>query len=174
MPHHVDIVVEHLDAERAYDRHATHIYSLARQFGNAKAAGHLTVRAFSGVFASPDALPVDAPCVPARLAAEVHRRGVASLRADTGSRKLEGAMSSAELETVLRGRAGSAAETALSEIPRAQRTAIIFAYYGGYTAAEIAARLHRSKRTVKIQLGMGLAGLQCTLERTDDELPSVA
>lgn len=63
----------------------------------------------------------------------------------------------------------SVMQTALGQLPAAQRQTIELAYYGGLTHAEIAARLGEPVGTVKSRMRMGLLRLRDLLKAGEEE-----
>ena len=101
-----------------------------------------------------------------------HRRAVDRVRAVQASRRrdlLAGAREQAssgpaveeEVELLIDG---SAAVAGLSELPAAQRQALVLAYFGGYTQSEIAVLLATPLGTIKTRLRDGLTRLRTVLE----------
>jgi RNA polymerase sigma-70 factor (ECF subfamily) len=66
---------------------------------------------------------------------------------------------------VERAERGRAVRDALGALPPAQREAVVLAYWGGLTAAEIACRAGVPLGTAKSRVRLGLAGMRAELER---------
>ena len=67
-------------------------------------------------------------------------------------------------QDALRGAAGAEVQHALASLSDAQREAIVFAYYVGYTQQEIAKRLRVPLGTVKTRMRDGMLRLRAALE----------
>lgn len=160
------------DFSSAYDQHARGVYLAAyRILGNAAQAQDVTQDVFLRVWRRPGRFDARRGNLGTYLrlmarsrALDVWREGQAAGRA-SDRLKLVVAADRGESDerpevTVERGRERNAVRTALRRLPFSQREALVLAYWGGLTAAEIAERSDVPLGTAKSRIRLGLAKLR--------------
>lgn len=103
-----------------------------------------------------------------------HRRAVDRVRSSRAARRRDLAAGARELARTHAGVDdevalmidGGRAVRGLDELPEAQRSALVLAYFGGYTQSEISALVGAPLGTVKTRIRDGLTRLRTALEAT--------
>ena len=154
------------DLERLYDRHKAIAYGLAfRMLGEQTAAEDVVQEAFLAAWRARGRYDAAKGGLRGWLLTIVRNRAIDRLRHD---RLVPVEVLEPETADLLAGDSGDPAtlgperlwiRKALTLLPEAQRRAILLAYFGGYTQAQIARRTGQPHGTVKGQLRLGLLKL---------------
>lgn len=153
------------DLERLYDDHRGIAYGLAfHMLREQGAAEDVVQEAFLSVWRSRGRFDPVKGSLKGWLLAIVRNRAIDRLRHDrlTPTEELEPELTNLEDDAGDPARLGPERlwiRSALSLLPPAQRRAILLAYFGGYTHAEIARRTGQALGTVKGQLRLALSKL---------------
>lgn len=159
--------------EVVYDRHAGPAFSLAyRMAGERGAAEEMTQEAFISVWRSRQRYDPTRGSVRSWVLGVVHNRAIdalrrsqrhASRRADADHLEELPDRQESTPAQVERQEDARAVRDALDDLPGEQTKVIELAYYGGFTANEIAAMLETPLGTVKSRMRLGLDKLRRTL-----------
>lgn len=174
--------------ERAYDEHGRGVYAAAmRILGNPAQAQDVTQDVFLRVWRRPGAFDARRGELGPYLrlmarsrALDVWREGQAAGRASDRLKVVaageEPRTEDAPAASAERDEARALVRAALGKLPRAQREALVLAYWGGMTADEIARRSQVPLGTAKSRIRLGLAKLreECTGLLDDERLAAPA
>jgi RNA polymerase sigma-70 factor (ECF subfamily) len=142
-----------------YARYGGSVYDLARRLCEPSAAEEVVREVFLALWHSPMDFDPARGSLVSHLLADAHSRSAVVLRADTARRTREAAISAEELEFVVMNIGTREEPTVdLSDLPDAERRAVILAYFGGFTYQQVAAALDQSDQIVKAHID---AGLRC-------------
>jgi RNA polymerase sigma-70 factor (ECF subfamily) len=157
--------------EMLYDRYGRPVYSLARSLlRDAQAAEEVTQDVFLDIWRAAQTYDAQRGSPRTWILALAHHKSVDALR-----RRRSAAMQLSETMTgddpdvadvvaeTLRRLEGERVRRALAVLSEEQRTALVLAYYGGYTQREIAERLQVPLGTIKTRMRDGLSRLRSTL-----------
>lgn len=154
------------DLERLYDEHKAIAYGLAfKMLGEQTAAEDVVQEAFLAAWRARGRYDAAKGGLRGWLLTIVRNRAIDRLRHD---RLVPVEVLEPETADLLAGDSGDPARLgperlwirkALALLPEAQRRAILLAYFGGYTQAQIARRTGQPHGTVKGQLRLGLMKL---------------
>lgn len=163
----------HQDAlAAAYARHGALVHGLAKRLCGPRQAEDLTQAVFLALWHSPGNFRPSTDSLRSLLLAETHRRAVDLLRADTSRIAWEAGLPPDTLEQMLLATNTDATVTRLlSELPRAERQAIILAYFGGYPRRQVAALLRLPEQTVNASLRTAMEHLHTALTQHGSAAP---
>jgi RNA polymerase sigma-70 factor (ECF subfamily) len=162
-----------------YQRHGTACYRLARQVtANAALAEDAVQEAFTGMWRNPAAYASDrGSSVRSWLLGMTHHKAVDSVRRETSQQRRRQAHAAQRVldppdthdPAAITWRRMRAAEVraAVSELPDAQREALVLAYFGGYTQSEIAEMISVPLGTVKTRTFAAMRRLRLRLAPFD-------
>lgn len=155
-----------------YDRYGRLVFSLAlRVVGDRFGAEEVTQDVFQIVWQQSEGFRASSGTVAAwmigitrhraidRIRTRYHKAGERNTPIDDAAAGALRDSTNVEQEAVMR----SDVRAALSELPSEQRHAIELAYYGGFSATEIASSLGTPVGTVKTRLRLGLSKLRAVL-----------
>jgi RNA polymerase sigma-70 factor (ECF subfamily) len=158
---------------RVYDEHAASVYGAAlRVLGNPATAQDVAQDVFLRVWRRPNAFDARRGDLGAYLrlmarsrALDLWREGQAAGRAGDRLKLVVAAAPAHDErarpdERVVRDEEGGAVRAALSELPEAQREAVVLAYWGGLTAEQVAQRVGVPLGTAKSRIRLGLTRLR--------------
>lgn len=143
----------------AYRRHGAAVYGLIHEMCGPADGEELTTQVFVSLKDTPDLLECDPAILRAHLLSSAHRRAVGFLRTDPRRQGRSTAVSAADAERALLLRVGGPSRRLLRRLPLLERQAVVLAYYGGHTCAQVADLLGRSERDVASYLRIGLTRL---------------
>jgi RNA polymerase sigma-70 factor, ECF subfamily len=149
-----------------YSRHGLSVYSLACRLCQPKAAEDVTHEVFLELWNEPDSFDPHRGSLRSHLLTDAHRRAVNLLRRST-ERAYKTDQSSAHNDReskALSGYVNEAVRTLLTDLTDAQRSAIILAYFGGYTYQQVANRLQQSEKAIKADIRVGLARMRLAMK----------
>ena len=160
-----------------YDRVGRVAYGLAyRVLRDDRLAEDAVQEAFLGVWRTAAGFRAERAKASTWILTLVHRRAVDLVRRE--ERRRADPLDDASLDAATTGSAEDAAwlgferervQTALRQLPDAQREAIELAYYGGYSQSELAERLGMPLGTIKSRMFAGLARLRELLDDRAEE-----
>lgn len=151
--------------EVIYDRYSRSVYSLAwKMLGDAQAALEVTQEVFETIWRGAKAFAPGRGRARTWILAMAHHKSVDAIRRQRvrASEPLSEAHPD-EADTVavaMRRVEAATVRAALATLSEAQRSAVVLAYYGGYTQQEIARRLGVPLGTVKTRIRDGLQKLR--------------
>lgn len=156
----------------AYRRHGGAVHGLARRLlGDDAAAEEVVQEIFLRLWNQPDRFDPDRGSLRSFLLAQSHGRAVDVIRSEESRRRreerdarravdagydLEREVWDLEVSEKIGG--------ALRDLPEDQRSAIVLAYFGGYTYREVAGILGEPEGTVKSRIRSGLSRLRGSLD----------
>jgi RNA polymerase sigma-70 factor (ECF subfamily) len=164
---------QHALAE-AYRRHAGAVHGLARRLlAEDSLAEEVVQEVFLRLWNQPDRFDPDRGSLRSYLLAQAHGRSVDLIRSETARRAREErdahrtAESGYDLEReVWDLEVSDRITNALGGLKEGERSAIVLAYFGGYTYREVATILEEPEGTVKSRIRAGLARLRGVLAET--------
>ena len=157
----------------AYRLHGAEVYSLIHAMCGPSASEYLTAQMFASLLNAPAVLAFDPAILRSHLLALAHHRALEWLRADAVRQSRSRPLSATAAERAAIARAGADARRLLWRLPRRERQAVVLAYFGGHTCAQVAALLGQSEETVSRCLRTGLVrlgGLAATRTEPTDQL----
>lgn len=160
--------------EEIYRRHSGAVYGLACRMRGPQLAEEVTKEVFVALWNGRETYDPERGFLRTNLLLDTHRRAVDALPARTRRRRREAIQLINELaeqdwpDEELGGRIGSETKELLAQVPDRGRSAIVLAYFGGYSCRRIAAILHQREQTIKDLVCAGLLGLRTT-SRSGDE-----
>lgn len=152
----------------AYRRHAGAVHGLARRLlGDDARAEEIVQEVFTRLWDQPERYEAERGTLRAFLLAQTHGRAVDLVRADAARRARE----EREVRKVVTPGTDLEGEVwdlhvseqvreALGELREEERSAIVLAYFGGYTYRQVAEVLDTPEGTVKSRIRAGLARLR--------------
>ncbi len=156
----------------AYRRHGGAVHGLSRRLlGDDAAAEEVVQEIFLRLWNQPDRFDPDRGSLRSFLLAQSHGRSVDVIRSEESRRRreerdarravdagydLEREVWDLEVSEKIGG--------ALRDLPEEQRSAIVLAYFGGYTYREVAGILGEPEGTVKSRIRSGLSRLRGSLD----------
>lgn len=162
--------------ETLYDRYSGLVYSLAcGMLQDAQVAQDVTQDVFLAIWREAEAFDLRRGSLRTWILSLAHHKSV-----DTVRRRRRHAMSPLPdamtddadvIARAMRSAEGADVRAALGELSHDQRTAIVLAYYGGYTQREIADRLGAPLGTIKTRIRDGLLRLRAALGEDVREKP---
>jgi RNA polymerase sigma-70 factor (ECF subfamily) len=165
-------IVEDRDREAfdaLYSRHAAAAYGIARRvLCDAALAEDVVQEVFLGFWTSPERFDPSRGALKTWLLMIVHRRAVDAVRRAVVRRKVDliddlGPPAEDVQDTALRHADADRVRHALSALPESQRQALLLAYWGGHTQAEIADLIGVPIGTVKSRVYTGFQRLRAQL-----------
>jgi RNA polymerase sigma factor (sigma-70 family) len=146
-----------------YNRYALLVYAVAVRLARDPAiAEDVTQEVFVQVWTRPEAFDPAAGTLQAWLAMLARRRAIDAVRR-TARQRRRAAAESGEPETApdpadaaVNAAVHKSVRAAVDALPAAQRTVVLLAYVGGFSAREIAERLGIPEGTAKSRLRLGL------------------
>ncbi|MHB1534573.1 MAG: sigma factor-like helix-turn-helix DNA-binding protein [Acidimicrobiales bacterium] len=148
----------------AYERHGASVYAMVSRLCPVAQAEQVTRKVFLALWHAPEDFPPEGGSLRVPLMAAAHARAVQLLRADGERRALEATMTAEDLEQRVIGPwPPEGALRLLSQLPPAERKAIVLAYFGGYTYEEVASRTDQVGEAVKRDIGVGLRRLRASI-----------
>lgn len=162
--------------EEAYKLHATRVWSAAqRVLGDAAAAEDVVQEVFVRLWQRPGLFDPARGSLEAFLAMMGRSRALDRLRAAGAHarardrlgelRALDPDAEESPADALIRRAEREAVGRAVRRLPPAQRDAVVLAYGGGLSSAEIAARMDVGRATARSRLRLGLGKLRTDLER---------
>lgn len=156
----------------AYRRHGGAVHGLARRLLRDDAAAEEVVQEiFLRLWKQPDRFDPDRGSLRSFLLAQSHGRAVDMIRSEESRRNREErdarrtAVGDYDLEReVWDLEVSDKISGALGTLPEEQRSAIVLAYFGGYTYREVATILGEPEGTVKSRIRAGLTRLRGSLD----------
>lgn len=155
-----------------YRRHGGAVHGLARRLlMDDAAAEEIVQEVFLRLWKQPDRFDPDRGSLRSFLLAQAHGRAVDLIRSEESRRRREErdarrtAHAAYDIEReVWDLEVSDKISGALGELPEEQRSAIVLAYFGGYTYREVASILGEPEGTVKSRIRSGLTRLRGTLD----------
>lgn len=157
-----------------YDRHAAAVYGLARRVLRDPAlAEDVCQEVFLGFWAAPERFDPSRGTLRTWLMVIVHRRSVDVVRRAIARRTVGlgddvGPQTEDAQDTALRRADADSVRLALAALPPTQRQALLLAYWGGHTQAEIADLTGVPIGTVKSRVYTGFRRLRTQLRTPGD------
>lgn len=156
----------------AYRRHGGAVHGLARRLlGDDAAAEEVVQEIFLRLWNQPDRFDPDRGSLRSFLLAQSHGRAVDVIRSEESRRRREerdarrAVDAGYDLEReVWDLEVSERISGALRDLPEEQRSAIVLAYFGGYTYREVAGILGEPEGTVKSRIRSGLGRLRGSLD----------
>ena len=156
----------------AYRRHGGAVHGLARRLlGDDAAAEEVVQEIFLRLWNQPDRFDPDRGSLRSFLLAQSHGRAVDVIRSEESRRRREerdarrAVDAGYDLEReVWDLEVSERISGALRDLPEDQRSAIVLAYFGGYTYREVAGILGEPEGTVKSRIRSGLGRLRGSLD----------
>ena len=152
-----------------YRRHGGAVWAIAKQVCGAGHAEDVCQAVFTDLWSHPEHFDRADGGLRSRLVARAHARAVHIARSHEGDRDRDAQADqtppSADVEVA--GHAGALNEEgrrAIDQLATGEREAILLAYFGGHSSAEIARLLGTLEATVKTNLRKGLLNLRRALE----------
>ncbi len=145
-----------------YRRHGGAMHALAAQICGAELGEDVVREVLLALWRDPDGFDASRSSLRGLLLAQAHTRAVEVVRNDAAMRAGISAtvVRGDRVDTgALAGHVGERAWSALSALPEHERSAIILAYFCGYSCAELAELVGQPQRTVKGWTRAGLVGL---------------
>jgi RNA polymerase sigma-70 factor, ECF subfamily len=157
-----------------YDRYGSSVYSLAWGLvRDAQTAEEVTQDVFMGIWRNAQAFDAQLGTPRSWILSIAHHKSVDALRKQRGPAVVplsDAILDRADvLSEALRSVEQARVHQALAALSADQRTAIVLAYYGGYTQREIAERLAIPLGTVKTRMRDGLLRLRAVLGPSAEE-----
>jgi len=158
-----------------YDRYSRPVYSLAwKMLGDSHAAQEITQEVFEGIWRGAAAYRPGRGTARSWILALAHHKSVDAVR----RQRIRVAEPLPDLPAdapdvvgqVLQRVEGAQVRAALETLSEGQRAVVVLAYYGGYTQAEIAARLGVPLGTVKTRMRDGLLRLRGVLRDVEESV----
>jgi RNA polymerase sigma-70 factor, ECF subfamily len=147
-----------------YRQHGAAAYGVAGRLCGPVQAEEVTRQVFLSLWRSPGDFDPGGGSLRSFLITAAHQGAVELLRADTSGLARETTTSADELEQqVLAKDASGALGSLLSGLPKAERQAIILAYFGGYNRREVATLLRLPAQTANACIRTGVARLRAIL-----------
>jgi RNA polymerase sigma factor (sigma-70 family) len=152
-----------------YGRHAAAAYGIARRvLCDAALAEDVVQDVFLGFWTSPERFDPSRGTLKTWLLMIVHRRSVDAVRRAVVRRKVDliddlGPPAEDVQDTALRHADAAQVRHALAALPESQRQALLLAYWGGHTQAEIADLIGVPLGTVKSRVYTGFQRLRAQL-----------
>jgi RNA polymerase sigma-70 factor (ECF subfamily) len=160
---HLVVAIAHRQVDalaEVYERYGSAVRQLAGRLCSPATADAVTREVFLGVWDEAPTDQVASGSLLGALLSSAHRRSVTVLRAEADRRPREYSMSAADLEQAVMGPWISDELAALlAVLSEDQRMAIVLAYFGGFSAAQVAELLCISERLVATEVTDGLERL---------------
>jgi RNA polymerase sigma-70 factor (ECF subfamily) len=154
-----------------FDLYGGYVFGLARRVtGSETVAEDLTQEVFTHLWLHPFDVDPSRGSVRTYLGVVAHRRSVDWVRSETRRRARDeragrGASTTADISDTATERVVAAhVRAALDQLPEAQRTAVMLAYFEGCSYREVARRLDIPEGTAKSRLRLALARLADLLQ----------
>lgn len=155
----------------AYRRHGGAVFGLSKRLLRDDAlAEEITQEIFLRLWQEPDRFDAARGTLRSFLLAQTHGRSVDLIRSETSRRKREEksphdtVTARYDIENeIIDLETSEEISDALGRLPEEQRSAIVLAYFGGYTYREVARILGDPEGTVKSRIRSGLQGMRGAL-----------
>lgn len=149
----------------AYERYGSAVQAFACRLCGPKQADVFTREVFLSLWESPERFNLRSGVLLWPLQAEVHGRCVDALRADSSPVSRVAPLSTDDLEQRMLGRSTSEElSQLLSKLSEIERTAIMYAYFGGYTRRQVAGLINVREEYVARAINSGLSRLRAAIQ----------
>lgn len=153
-----------------YGRHGAAVFATARRFCGGARAEEVVKDIFVSLWDRPDRYDPVRATLRGFLTMQAHRRAIDQLRSDGPGIEhppapLSGQDGPGSLE-------GDGLDHALAQLPATQRDAIVLAFFGGQSYAEVARLLDQPEGTVRFRIRSGLTKLRLLLADPHPDLAS--
>jgi RNA polymerase sigma-70 factor (ECF subfamily) len=148
---------------RIYDRLGNAVYGLSRQvLKDDGLAQDVTQEIFLRLWNEPQRFDPERGSLRSFLLREAHSRSIEKVRSEEARRQRESRSEFLD-RPVLLSLTSNEVRNALSQLPEAERSAIVLAYYGGHSYREVASVLGAPEGTIKSRIRSGLLKLSSLL-----------
>jgi RNA polymerase sigma-70 factor (ECF subfamily) len=159
---------------RIYDRLGNAVYGLSRQvLKDEGLAQDVTQEIFLRLWNEPQRFDPERGSLRSFLLREAHSRSIEKVRSEEARKQRESRSEFRDRpvlrdteDDVIASLTSNEVRNALSQLPEAERSAIVLAYYGGHSYREVASVLGAPEGTIKSRIRSGLSKLSSLL---DDE-----
>jgi RNA polymerase sigma-70 factor (ECF subfamily) len=156
---------------RIYDRLGNAVYGLSRQvLKDDGLAQDVTQEIFLRLWNEPQRFDPERGSLRSFLLREAHSRSIEKVRSEEARRQRESRSEFRDRpvplnteDDVLRSLTSNEVRNGLSQLPEAERSAIVLAYYGGHSYREVASVLGAPEGTIKSRIRSGLLKLSSLL-----------
>jgi RNA polymerase sigma-70 factor (ECF subfamily) len=156
---------------RIYDRLGNAVYGLSRQvLKDEGLAQDVTQEIFLRLWNEPQRFDPERGSLRSFLLREAHSRSIEKVRSEEARRQRESRSEFRDRpvlrdteDDVITSLTSNEVRTALSQLPDAERSAIVLAYYGGHSYREVASVLGAPEGTIKSRIRSGLLKLSSLL-----------
>jgi RNA polymerase sigma-70 factor (ECF subfamily) len=157
---------------RIYDRLGNAVYGLSRQvLKDEGLAQDVTQEIFLRLWNEPQRFDPERGSLRSFLLREAHSRSIEKVRSEEARRQRESRSEFRDRpvlrdteDDVITSLTSNEVRNALSQLPDAERSAIVLAYYGGHSYREVASVLGAPEGTIKSRIRSGLSKLSSLLD----------